>query len=428
MKMTYCEAILECKFPCNEIVPLRPHGYNLCEAHLSHGKCWFLALPVEIRLMIYQYLMPDKPVPARRSGMRMFRDDLAPVSTAIFRVNKIIHEEVADLFYGQTTFDIDVTNERQRNATTVHGIYMCRAKDDSVLIADYQLQLMLLEQQNRTRMMRARAGAGGTTTSRPSLRKELATGIKYDFTPWKPSLSPRYFQRIRSFHLNITFNTPGNFDNAHGSSQTTETILGEAERNLLCDYLHRSVERLVMNNQVPLQNLDISIRIQGISDIDNGQANSKSIAHCQALINPIRRLRTRTARIVSLTRTGNGNRDIDMLHLPPNDEHSINEFVRSCCAELTNLLVPSPSFPVLTRFGQLTQLISQMSQHPFWRDTDIEEMEFLLDNGRSAREANDMTAMMLILRDVLEKLRKFNDSHQDFMKRMKQSFVKIGSK
>jgi hypothetical protein len=68
-----------------------------------------------------------------------------------------------------------------------------------------------------------------------------------------------------------------------------------------------------------------------------------------------------------------------------------------------------------------------MSQHPFWRETDIEEMEFLLDNGRSAREANDMKAMMSILQEVLNMLNKYNSGHYDFMKQMKTCFETIRS-
>jgi hypothetical protein len=421
MKMMRCEAILECGFLCNEIVPWKPHGYPLCEAHLSQGKCYFLELPVEIRLMIYQYLIPDKPVPARWVGTRILREDSTPVTTAILRVNKTIHEEVADLFYGQSTFDIDVTYGRDRNAAATPSISICYAKNDTVLIGDIQMQLMLLEQQNRTRLMSASTAASRTTPSRPTLRKVLATGVKYDFTPWKPSLSSRYFQRIRSFRINIIFDTPKSSPSANNSSGSVETILAEADRNLLCDYLHQLVEGLVTNNQIPLRNLDISIRVQGISDGGDAQANSKAIAHCRALLNPIRRLRTRTASIVSLIRTGNGNGEINMLSVPPKEEDSINEFVQSCRAELTDLLVPPPRSPVLARFGQLTEILSQMSQHPFWRETDVEEMEFLLNNGRSAREANDMKAMMSVFREVFDMLKKYNSDHQDFMKRIKQS-------
>ena len=416
IKMTRCEAILECGFSCNEIVPWKPHGYLLCEGHWSKGKCYFLELPVEIRLIIYQYLIPDQPVQARRSGTRSLRQDRTPVHTAIFRVNKTVHEEVADLFYGQTAFDIDVTNEQDGNAAATPSISMCYAKEEKFFLTDYQMQLMLLEQR------RVRTAASRTTPSRPIRQKRLATGMKHVFTPWQPALSLRYFQRIRYFRINIAFNTPKRIPSASNSSQAAETILAEAERNLLCDYLHRLVESLVTNNQAPLRNLDISIRVQGISDDDDARANSKAIVHCQALVKPIRRLRSRTASLISLIRTGDGFREINMLPVQSKEDNSINMFVQSCCAELTDSLVPPPKSPVLVRFGQLAELVSQMCEHPFWRETDIEEMEILLSNGRSAREANDIKALVSVFRDVFDKLKKYNSDHQDFMKQMKQSY------
>ncbi len=421
IKMTRCEAVLECGFSCNEIVPWKPHGYLLCEAHWSKGKCHFLELPVEIRLIIYQYLIPDQPVQARRSGTRSLRQDRTPVHTAIFRANKTIHEEVADLFYGQTTFDIDVTNEHDINAVATPSISMCYAKDEKVFLEDYQMQLMLLEQR------RVRTAMSRTTPSRVTRQRRLATGIKHVFTPWQPALSLQYFQRIRYFRINIAFNTPKRLPSASNSSQAAETILAEAERNLLCDYLHRLVESLVTNNQAPLRNLDISIRVQGISDDDDARANSKAILHCQALVKPIRRLRSRTASLVSLIRTGDGFREINMLPIHSKEEDSINSFVQSCCTELTDSLVPPPRSPVLVRFGQLAELVSQMCEHPFWRETDIEEMEILLSNGRSAREANDVKALVSVFRDVFDKLKKYNSDHQEFMKQMKQSYEIIQS-
>ena len=421
IRMTRCEAALECGFSCNEIVPWKPHGYPLCEAHWSKGTCHFLELPVEIRLSIYQYLIPDQPVQARRSGMRSLRQDRTPVSTAIFRVNKTIHEEVADLFYGHTTFDIDVTNGQECSAPATPCISMCYARDEKYFLTDFQMQLLLLDRQW------TRNAVNGTTPSRPTRQKRFATGIKHLFSPWKPALSLQYFHRIRYFRINITFNTPKRSPSAINSTQAAETILAEAERNLLCDYLHRLVEGLVSDNQARLRNLDISVRIQGIAEDDDAQANSKAIVHCQALVKPIRRLRSRTASLVSLIRTSEGFREINMLPVHSKEEDSISRFVQSCCAELTDSLVPPPKSPVLVRFAQLAELVAKMCEYPFWRETDIEEIEMLLSNGRSAREANDIKALISVFRDVFDKVTKYNSDHQDFMKQMRQSFENMRS-
>ena len=412
MRMMRCEAILECGISCNEISPWTPHGYVLCEAHLSTGKCYFMELPVEIRIIIYQHFIPDLPVPARWSATRSLRQDRTHISTAIFRVNKTVHEEVADLFYGQTTFEIDVSNEWESNAATTPSILMCYAKD---------------EKDSRLTAGTAASRITPWRPTRPTRQRISAAGIKHNLNPWLPSLSLQYFQKIRSFRINIVFDTPKAPPSSNNSSQASEKILAEAERNLLCDYLYRVVDRLVTSTQPCLQNLDISVRIQGILNEDDAQANFKAITHCQALMNPIRRLRSRTASIVTLIRIGKGNREIHLLSVYPKEEDSIKKFVQSCCAELTGSLVPPSRSPVLVLFCQLAELVSQMGQHPFWRDTDIEEMEILLSSGRSAREAHDMKAMKSLFVDVFNKLTKYNSDHLDFMKQMKQSCERVRS-
>lgn len=411
MKMMRCDAILECGHPCNEMIPWKPHAYRLCEVHWSQGECYFLNLPVEIRLMIYEYLIPDKIVPSQWFRWGSFRHDRASISTAIFRVCKSVHEEFADLFYGQTTFEIQVTNDRDVNA-----IFMCN-KDPK-----YRPQLMFMDHLASSRQMRSRLSASRTAPSRPTIPKLLASGIKYDFKPWKPSVSMQYFQRIRSFRFEISFATSKSPLGAGSNSQSAANILVEAERNILCDYLHRLVECLVINNQVPLRSLDINIRILGLSDRSIPQVNSKAIEHCQALFNSIRRLRTRTVTAACLIKSSNGDyREIDLLAIPPNNENSINKSLETYCEELTSMALPQLKSLVLVRYGQLTEIVSQMSQHPYWRETDLEDMDFILHNGRSAREADDINAMDSAFRELFNMLKKFNSDHQGFMKQMKQT-------
>ena len=409
MKMMHCEATLKCGSSCNEIAPWKPHGYVLCEAHLSLGQCYFMELPVEIRMVILQYLIPARPVQARWHGAPNHRRDRTPVTESIFRVSKKVHEEVADLFYAGRIFEIDVTNERDRNAVATPNVFMCHARDDGVS------------------QLSGRTAATKTRPSRPARQRSLGPGIKHEFTSWQPSLSLRCFQRIRSFRINITFEAPKMYQTLSDSSETTKTAPVVAERNLLCDYLHQVVESLVTNIEAPLQNLDISICIQGFPRNDDDRADSEAIEHCQALLNPIRRLRSRTANIVSLTRTGHGSREIDVLSVYPKEKDLVNIFVQSCCAELTGSLLPPPRSPILVRFGQLAEVVSKMSQHPFWRETDLEDMESLLSIGRSARETNDMKALVSVFQDVFHKLNKYNSDHLDFMMQMKQSCEKVRS-
>ena len=148
--------------------------------------------------------------------------------------------------------------------------------------------------------------------------------------------------------------------------------------------------------------------------LDTEETQSKSIAHCQALIKPLRRLRSLSARIVSLTE----NENIDLLSSAAEDETSIKKFCRDCCAEMMNL--EARISPVLKKFDLLTRLIRPMSQHPFWRDMDIEKMDSLLHRGRSAREEDNIEVMDSVLQAVLDMLTHFNYSNEEFIKQMKQ--------
>jgi hypothetical protein len=369
--------------------------------------------------MIYQYLIPDLAVPGRRARSQPLRHDKSPVSTALFRVNKTIHEELADVFYGQPTFDIDVCNVFGRDFNDKSTVSMCFAKDESLL--NYQVRLMGLEQlSQRHRVLDVvRQLSGPGLPSRPMARMILASGVKLDCTQWEPCLASRYFHRIRSFCLNITFHTP------ETSLWTNEVSMDEVEtmRNMLCDSLHQVVDRLVGNHRMPLRNLDIRIRVKLSGRVDSDHANSVAITHCRSLLNPLRRLRTRIARTISLSRFDYGYEDVDLLGISrAADSARVRQFVSACRTELTKSPWPPPENPILVRFGQLAELVSQMSNHPFWRIEDLRGMEEVLRKGRCARESNDMDGMLSTFRTLFEILRAYHSSHQDFMKQITQSF------
>jgi hypothetical protein len=192
---------------------------------------------------------------------------------------------------------------------------------------------------------------------------------------------------------------------------------------MLCDYSHRLVDCFLENKQLPLRNLDITICIRGLPIGDEAKANSEGIAHCVALMNPIRRLRTHTASVISFKRTLSGDTETSMLPTSPEEEDLNHKSVQSCRTELTESPIPPQRSPILVRFAQLAGIVSRMSQHPFWREEDVEEMEFVLNNGRSARENDDMKAMMSAFQEVFEMLKKYNADHQEFIKKMNQCFA-----
>jgi hypothetical protein len=387
MKMVRCQGPLSCGLPCNEIAQWKPHGYPLCDDHWSQGKCYFLdTLPAEVRLMIYRYLAPDQPVPSR-SCSDWLRRDRVYVTTALLRVNKTIHDEYVDVFYGETTFKLRVVNAQNKDLPT--EISMCYAR---------------------------------WPTSRVLSPKQSPL-LQYDLAPWKPSLAQHYFERIRSFHIEIMFDIT-KAPAAASSTSAAESMLAEADRNLICDQLHRLVDCLSANEQLPLRTLALSVRIQGLRVGDDTKANAEGREHCLKLMNPLRRLRSRTAAVVSFARTSITG-EVNLLSASSGEVDSAAAAVRRFCTETTGASMPPQKNPVLVRFAQMADIISQMAQHPFWRDSDKVEMECFLNHGRSAREKNDMKAMTTAFNDVIEKLKRFHSDHQTFITRMHRCLVQM---
>lgn len=65
-------------------------------------------LPTELRLQIYDYLFPDKPVPSHPCDKGSFRADGQPCSTRILRLNRAIHDEAAAILYSKVPFQVKI--------------------------------------------------------------------------------------------------------------------------------------------------------------------------------------------------------------------------------------------------------------------------------------------------------------------------------
>lgn len=81
----------------------------------------FLRLPVELRVQIYQYLIPDLPVPTWFSNYRRspLRRDGAPCCPAILRTCRTIYRELVAEWYGAAMYSISIA---------YHGIYCFNSK------------------------------------------------------------------------------------------------------------------------------------------------------------------------------------------------------------------------------------------------------------------------------------------------------------
>ncbi|KAH7045295.1 hypothetical protein B0J12DRAFT_701383 [Macrophomina phaseolina] len=65
-------------------------------------------LPTELRLQIYNYLFPDKPVPSHPCDKGSFRADGQTSSTKVLRLNHAIHQEAQALLYSNVPFHVNI--------------------------------------------------------------------------------------------------------------------------------------------------------------------------------------------------------------------------------------------------------------------------------------------------------------------------------
>src|ERR1700761_5056207 len=76
----------------------------------------FLDLPVELRLMVYKYLVPNTFVPVRflppsslaHPDQLNLRTDGRFCYPAILRTNRLIYKEAIDLWYGSAVFYLQI--------------------------------------------------------------------------------------------------------------------------------------------------------------------------------------------------------------------------------------------------------------------------------------------------------------------------------
>ena len=69
--------------------------------------CYFLKVFIEMRLYIYQLLLPDKLIPARYEKSSLISDS-GRIYTAILYINRQIYDEATGLLYKTKAFFIEL--------------------------------------------------------------------------------------------------------------------------------------------------------------------------------------------------------------------------------------------------------------------------------------------------------------------------------
>jgi hypothetical protein len=460
--------------------------------------CHFLKIPTELRFRIYSFLLPDRLVPARFSSSEDLRWDNQGCYPQILRLNHQIHDEAASVLYGQTTFEIEVSGgtnifmcnmQRTFESFFTHGhpprLGMNAHSNPASFVnstsigshpqQSYQMQLMLLEQQNKKRLLMARqeqrniSRAGPTPSTPKTSLSSTASGpssssrddagsskgnqdlvdIDSSSTPpiWTPEhVCPTYFDLIRSFSIKILFPIvsmppPPRLTPRCGPSPAALrrhfaqsmmythpplliTRQGWHEHQLekveyeTCDALNQLVGRLKTMPQ-PINRLSVSITVDQYDERD------EALAASQLFLRPFRRLRDIGTPTVDSVRWTDG------LHRPHNlfPTGLVAPLERSFAAYITRWKAdvsssgPAPDIsPVVNAYWVLHRVIVDIYSHPEVAMVMVghQSLQDLLLKAKVAREAEDMVELKSTTKEVGVIWRKYLYKQKRFEERVKR--------
>ncbi|PMD15133.1 hypothetical protein NA56DRAFT_664027 [Hyaloscypha hepaticicola] len=448
---TFCRAQLSCGYECGRLCEWRTHMFQMCQCHQDIPMtCYFLKIPMEMRLRIYRFLLPDRRIPARRLGI-LLREDGEKTCMEILRINRQIHDEASSLLYGTGSFNIEVS---------ANGLNMCSKTDYLVgagglpvinygphppirnqlppfprpggflihhttnsaftgsygsggnhQLQDYQMQLMLLEQQNKKRLMMARqeqdnmifptASASSSNIPPPAPPSPPHPPVQLTRYPtpstpspsgpvWDCPIAAKYFNQIHHFHITILF--PSTFQLAGSYPLPTHTA--EATVYEHSDRIHALIGRLLLLPH-PISTLNIRIKFA-----DTYAQRSEAIYASQSLLRPFRRLSrivTPEVSAIKIMSYQNGP-EIDILPTlgdPSSwpDGANLLSFLVSWMQDLKGEVpvMPVGGSRVFDAYWRLEAMVKAVQERyrGLWVDFGLGRLDGLLSQARMAREAGD---------------------------------------
>lgn len=452
----WCRATLPCGFECGRLFNWKPYGFQLCSGHREYSMtCYFLKIPVELRLRVYQFLLPDRPIPARFWNSRELTTDSEKVCTAILRVNHQIHDEVAGLLYGTRVFTIELSGHSLSMCNSTgslirHGV-SCRSNSNVLQVyqaqpmlsqqgissrgnhalQDYQMQLMLLEQQNKRRVMIART----SNPTLPNIQLGTRSVIPHQYREielepvWSPPLSERYFNMIQFFLIKIEVSSSmtAGATNHQAHLLSNENAANEKAFELMlydcCDSLHGLIGRIQLI-QRPIANIVIAIEFYN-ADMQRDEV----FFAAKLLLQPFRRLHDIVRpEVLSITTSDAPNLGKALLMrdwISSATDETFADYLKCWSRDLSN---PQPSFEcpqVLEAYWKLEKLLFRIENHCPNANPKICQFGDLLHAARIAREADDLAHFKEIWDRVVNIWLDIVESQRDFESNVEQSINAI---
>ncbi|MCJ1251905.1 hypothetical protein MMC30_009143 [Trapelia coarctata] len=394
-----------------------------------------------MRLRVYQFLLPDKSIPARFGSSKNLRTDGERAHITILRVNRQIHDEATALLYSTRVFAIGLSGT---NLSMCNKFFHTRSPENgNHTLLDYQMQLMLLEQQNKRRLLQARLGQaalnGASSLSQrsgiPNVQTPFRSPIHYENdsidSVWLPPISDKYFNMIRSFLLEVVFpsvrgplSQQSNY-RAHPASNTDATIHKTVELRLYdyCDSLHRVIGRLQLI-QRPIAHLQIIVKLN-----DNYLKREEALSAAQLLLRPFRRLHSvGTPKVLSLTMRAFPDRETELLipsSTPSAAEVTVTDFLKCWSRDLSSAQSSCQSPEVFEAYWKLEKLVATIKEHCFDTEPTFEQFVDLLHSARIAREADDLAHFTEIWDRVVNIWFDYLSSQRDFQSKVARSIEDI---
>ncbi|PMD36890.1 hypothetical protein L207DRAFT_586577 [Hyaloscypha variabilis F] len=453
---TLCRARLPCGYECGQPCEWRTHMFQMCPDHLDIPmSCYFLKIPMEMRLRIYGLLLPDARIPARLTGAFPLRASGERCYMEVLRVNRQIHDEATGLLYGTGIFNIEIS---------ANGLAMCNRADPSGQTAnyynpgnlynprnpglnltfpatghanngphgghalqDYQMQLMLLEQQNKKRLCWARQEQDSIVCSTSNIPPPSPTHpptqpfIHYPIPCttttstsgpiWTAPLAPRYFNKIHHFHITFLFPSTTQLHTTYPLAP----FLASARLYDYSDKIHSLIGRLLQLTH-PISTLSLRIKFS-----DTYATRSSAIYAAQFLLRPFRRLsniRNPSISAIKMSPYQSGP-EIDILsplpplplplpYPPPStsapsiEETNLHAFLRSWKEDLkAEMPVMRRGSRVFDAYWKLEALVKGVRDHYRGCDLGWGRMEELLGVARVAREDGDELGFRVVWENIV---------------------------
>jgi hypothetical protein len=112
-----CKAEFATSGVCDQLIKWKQPFFELCDIHRDWDgmPCHLLKLPIEIRMHIFSYLLPDRPISAWLD--RSLRIDGFKCTSDLLLVSKQIHREAQDVLYRTQPYTVSI----QRNTLNMCG-------------------------------------------------------------------------------------------------------------------------------------------------------------------------------------------------------------------------------------------------------------------------------------------------------------------